>query len=56
MDGHLDPRVALQDMEKRKIAIPEGPFEDVREISYGLVVMDGHQEIQAIGHGRLLLL
>jgi hypothetical protein len=55
MDGHLDPRVALQDTEKRKIAIPKGPFEHGREISDGLVVMDGYQEIQAIGHGRLLL-
>jgi hypothetical protein len=56
MDGHPDPRVALQDAEERKVAVAEGPFEDGGEIADGLMVVDGQEEIQAIGHGRLLLL
>jgi hypothetical protein len=55
MDGHLDPGVPLQDAEKGQIAVPEGPLENMGEISHGLVVVDGQEKFQAIGHGRLLL-
>jgi hypothetical protein len=55
MDGHPDPRVALQDAEEGKVAFAEGPFEDLGKIAHRLVIVYGQEEIQAIGHGRLLL-
>jgi hypothetical protein len=56
MDGHPDSRVALQDAEERQVTVAEGPLEDMGKIAHRLVIVDGHEEIQAIGQGRLLLL
>ena len=50
---HLQRLVAAEDFQERAVAVVERLLEDVVEIADGLVVVQGQNEADAIGHGRL---
>ncbi len=51
---HPQRRIAAEDVQKRAIAVVEGLLEDVVEIADGLVIVQGENQTDAMGHVRLV--
>ena len=47
---HLQRLVAAEDVQERAVAVVEGLLEDVVEVADGLVIVQGEDEADAVGH------
>jgi hypothetical protein len=51
MQAHMDARMLFEEVDKRKIGVFVGFFEDVTEIAAWLMGVNEQNEMKALGHG-----